>query len=90
MSVHEDLIGDIDWSEYHVVGTCQDIEKPYLRLTSVSYSFISVFHLQNYPMEFSYISGSALKGVMSLNRTLNEVQIKFIKIRSLHKISYMT
>lgn len=34
MSVYEDLIGDIDWSEFHVVGTCQDLEKPYLRLTS--------------------------------------------------------
>ena len=36
MSIYEDLTGDIDWSEFHVVGTCQDLEKPYLRLTSVS------------------------------------------------------
>ena len=36
MSIYEDLNGDIDWSEFHVVGTCQDLEKPYLRLTSVS------------------------------------------------------
>ncbi|XP_023701992.1 leukocyte receptor cluster member 8 homolog isoform X2 [Cryptotermes secundus] len=34
MGIYEDLCGDIDWSEFHVVGTCQDIEKPYLRLTS--------------------------------------------------------
>lgn len=37
MNIIEDLNGDIDWSEFHVVGTCQDIEKPYLRLTSVSH-----------------------------------------------------
>jgi hypothetical protein len=36
MNIFEDLNGDIDWSEFHVVGTCQDLEKPYLRLTSVS------------------------------------------------------
>lgn len=36
MSIYEDLTGDIDWSEFHVVGTSQDLEKPYLRLTSVS------------------------------------------------------
>ena len=30
----------MDWSKYNVVGTCQDLEKPYLSLTSVSLSFI--------------------------------------------------
>lgn len=27
---------DIDLASFDVVGTCEDIEKPYLRLTSVS------------------------------------------------------
>lgn len=42
MGIYEDLSGDIDWSEFHVVGTCQDIEKPYLRLTSVSIQLHSI------------------------------------------------
>lgn len=32
----QDNSGDFDLSECHVVGICQDIEKPYLRLTAVS------------------------------------------------------
>lgn len=31
----EDTDGDFDLSECHVVGTCQEVEKRYLRLTSV-------------------------------------------------------
>ncbi|XP_046399506.1 leukocyte receptor cluster member 8 homolog isoform X2 [Ischnura elegans] len=30
----EDTTADLDWSEIRVVGTCRDVEKPYLRLTS--------------------------------------------------------
>lgn len=34
--VVEDTSGDFDISSCHIVGVCQDIEKPYLRLTAVS------------------------------------------------------
>jgi hypothetical protein len=55
MNIIEDLNGDIDWSEFHVVGTCQDIEKPYLRLTSVSHCllFVCMFSPQNYLVDFN-------------------------------------
>ena len=30
---------DFDWSEFHIVGTSQELTKRYLRLTSVSVAF---------------------------------------------------
>jgi hypothetical protein len=48
MGVYEDLNGEVDWSEFLVVGTCQDIEKPYLRLTSVSIQLHAPFSKLEY------------------------------------------
>lgn len=47
LMVFEDVNGDFDLEECHVIGVCQDIEKPYLRLTAVS-CIVSILYLSTY------------------------------------------
>ena len=47
LCLQSNVDAEFDLEEFDVVGTCQDIEKPYLRLTSVSTSvclFVVFFH----------------------------------------------
>lgn len=41
LNVYQNADGeeDFDWSQFHIVGTCQDMTKRYLRLTSVSLKY---------------------------------------------------
>lgn len=36
MCVDQESSEETDWSKMQIVGTCEIVEKPYLRLTSVS------------------------------------------------------
>lgn len=36
---------EMDWSQYHVVGNCQELEKRYYRLTTVCGGFLPTYTL---------------------------------------------
>jgi hypothetical protein len=36
----DDEVSDVDWKNFHIVGTCRDVDKEYLRQTTVSGEFV--------------------------------------------------